>query len=261
MSAENDGYGVEDDEVEIERRRLGLLAEARDPKTIEQLERCGVQEGWRCLEVGAGAGTISAWLGERVGSTGSVLSTDIDLRFHIDVPDNVEVRVHDIVNDDLPGPFNLIHARAVLQHIPEREAVFARLIAALAPGGWLVVEDGTFKSFGEQPVPEPYGKIHRLMASAATTDWRDPELGLRLLDWFRNSELVDVDLEGDAWVMRHGEAGGDWWFLAVERAGPRLVEYGLITTDEFDAALAQIREPGFALMSSLSVSVRGRLPG
>src|SRR3546814_16046084 len=37
--------------------------------------------------------------------------------------------------------YDLIHARLVLEHLPQREAVVAKLAAALRPGGWLVVQD------------------------------------------------------------------------------------------------------------------------
>jgi chemotaxis methyl-accepting protein methylase len=39
------------------------------------------------------------------------------------------------------GPFDLIHARLVLVHVTERDAALRTLAGALAPGGWLVIED------------------------------------------------------------------------------------------------------------------------
>src|SRR5437764_5658736 len=105
-----------------------------DGKTLAVLDRIGVQPGWRCLEVGAGAGTVSRALADRVGADGSVWSVDIDLRFHDAMPANVDVKQLDVVRDDLPpSHFDVVHARAVLQHIPEREHVLDRLLAALRP--------------------------------------------------------------------------------------------------------------------------------
>ncbi len=37
--------------------------------------------------------------------------------------------------------------RAVLEHLPAREQVLTQLVAALRPGGWLLVEDTDFVSF------------------------------------------------------------------------------------------------------------------
>ncbi len=95
------------------RQRLTGLEAWLDPGTIRHLEMLQVGAGWRCLEVGAGGGSIASWLGARVGASGHVVATDIDPRF-IDVLDapNVEVRRHDIVTDDLEtGAFDLVHAR------------------------------------------------------------------------------------------------------------------------------------------------------
>ena len=40
-----------------------------------------------------------------------------------------------------PGPFDLIHARLVLVHVPRRREALAAMVELLRPGGWLVVED------------------------------------------------------------------------------------------------------------------------
>ena len=60
--------------------------------------------------------------------------------------------------------------------------------------------------------------------------------------------------------MRPGEAGGEWWFMALERAIPRLVEAGLVSAEDGETALAQVRAPGFVMMSTVSIAVLGRKP-
>jgi hypothetical protein len=62
------------------RQRLGALEARLDPGTIQLLDALGNLEEWRCLEVGAGAGSIASWLAHRVGPRGHVLATDLDLR-------------------------------------------------------------------------------------------------------------------------------------------------------------------------------------
>ncbi|MBV9281043.1 MAG: class I SAM-dependent methyltransferase [Chloroflexi bacterium] len=104
---------------EEERQRLVLLEEAHDPVTIRQLEAVEVGKGWRCAEVGAGAGSIARWLAERVGATGRVIALDLDTRF-LDAASytNLEVRRQDIVHDPLEeGAYDLIHARYLLMHL------------------------------------------------------------------------------------------------------------------------------------------------
>jgi hypothetical protein len=48
--------------------------------------------------------------------------------------------------------------------------------------------------------------------------------------------------------------------MALERAGPQLVEAGAIDADTFAAAIAQAREPGFAVVGPLEISAWGRVP-
>ncbi|MGH9282963.1 MAG: methyltransferase domain-containing protein, partial [Acidimicrobiales bacterium] len=130
------------------RRRLAALEQCLDPATTRRLEATGVGPGWRCLEVGAGAGSITRWLCQRVGPTGQVVAVDMDTRFLEELDDqNLEVRRQDVVDEPLPsGGFDLVHTRALLMHLPAREAVLADLVAAVRPGGWLVVEEGDFFS-------------------------------------------------------------------------------------------------------------------
>ena len=63
-------------EEETERERLAAIEAGLDPITTECLEKIGVAEGWHCLEVGAGAGSIADWLCRRVGANGMVVATD-----------------------------------------------------------------------------------------------------------------------------------------------------------------------------------------
>jgi ubiquinone/menaquinone biosynthesis C-methylase UbiE len=69
------------------------LARVLDPFTIQRLEALGVGEGWRCLEVGAGGGSIAKRLCGKVGPRGRVVATDLQTKFLEALPKpNLEVR-------------------------------------------------------------------------------------------------------------------------------------------------------------------------
>ena len=238
-----------------------MLAEALDPGTFRLLGRVGVEPGMHVLELGAGTGSVSAWLAEQVGPSGRVMSTDIDLRFHAEMPSNVIVRQHDAGKDRLPPEhFHVVHARAVIQHIPNRTEVLSRMVEAMRPGGAMVIEDGAMAEFAEQVLPEPLGSIHRMVATASTQKWRDPNAGVRVLGWMRDLGLEDLDAIGRVGIMRPHEASGEWWFLALERAAPRLVEAGAVPESDAAAALEQMRAPGFAMLGPTSIATIGRKP-
>src|ERR1043166_2052910 len=128
-------------QAELTRRRIGE-AEC-DPLTIRYLQRIGVGQGWRCLEVGAGAGSIVRWLSDRGGENGSVVAADIDTRFLEDLGEaNIEVRRLDITQDDPEvDAYDLVHCRWLLMHLDDPAAALRRMARALRPGGWLLVEE------------------------------------------------------------------------------------------------------------------------
>ncbi len=256
-----ESYGVPDEEAQLEHVRLRHLAKTRDPKTFAILSQLSLPADSQCMVAGAGAGTVSAWLAENVCPQGEVWSCDMDLRFHDPMPKNVKITQHDHATDELPaGYFSLIHARAVLQHIPERELVLEKLMSALQPGGWLVAEEGHFEAFASQPLPEPYATMHKTICMGATTPWRDPNLGHKLLARFSELGLQKLDIQGDVWAMRPGESGGEWWFLALERAAPSLIAAGIMTEEQCQEAIAQARRPGSVMMSTLSLATIGQKP-
>ena len=80
-AAEGGRYFAADAEADDELARLKLLEALCDPWTFRCLDGIGVRQGWRCLEVGAGAGSVVRWLSERVGSAGRVVAVDLDPRF------------------------------------------------------------------------------------------------------------------------------------------------------------------------------------
>ena len=75
-----------EDQRELERLRMIELV--FDPASRGRLVGTGLQAGWRCLEVGPGAGSIMTWMGEVVGSTGQVVAVDPDriLNGIVDLP-------------------------------------------------------------------------------------------------------------------------------------------------------------------------------
>ncbi|MEW6474281.1 MAG: methyltransferase [Actinomycetota bacterium] len=206
-----------------EEERLGGLSRFYDPGTRRHLDSIGVGAGWNCLEVGAGAGSIACWLASRVGPTGRVVATDLDtgLLEQLSVS-NLEVRRHDIVTDDLPaGAFDLIHARLVLEHLAGRDQALGRMVAALAPGGWLVVEDLDWVSV--TPVAGRGTGAFRRFVRMAPLVMRlagyDPAYGRRLPVEMARLGLVEVRAEGAVPVLRGGDDRLDWAQLSIRRMG------------------------------------------
>ncbi len=104
----------------LERERLVLLDQGANSISMRYLQTVGLAEGWHCLDVGAGSGSLARLMAERVGPLGRVVATDINLRFLTDLKlPNVEIRQHDIVTDALETDvYDLVHCRTILGYQP-----------------------------------------------------------------------------------------------------------------------------------------------
>ena len=123
--------------------RFEAFALLFDPSTFRHLDGLGLEAGWRVWEVGAGGTSVLDHLSARVGPTGHVLATDLNVSWAAALAvANVEVLEHDVADAPPPGaPFDLVHARLVLVHVPERDVALAHMVRSLRPGGILLVED------------------------------------------------------------------------------------------------------------------------
>jgi SAM-dependent methyltransferase len=247
--------------------RMDVLARLFDATTHRVLEGVGITGGWRCLEIGGGGGSIARWMAARVGPGGHVLCTDLDTRIieqgRASAPANLEVVRHDIANDPLPAQsFDLIHARLVFLHVIERERALERVVEALKPGGWLVIEDFDVASV------TPDARINKFETPLPTSEAvrtyltrnQDGFFGRRLYGRFRELGLVDVDAEGRSVMFTKRNGGADLMRVNFEQIGKDVIAAGLISQQQIDADLATIERDDFAIPSPTMWSVVGRRP-
>jgi 2-polyprenyl-3-methyl-5-hydroxy-6-metoxy-1,4-benzoquinol methylase len=253
MSALGEGFRV-NVVPELARARLAGLSAQFDPVTIRHLAAVGVAAGWHCLEVGAGTGSIARWLAATAGSTGRVVATDIDTQFLDDLPrPPVEVVRHDITGDPLEqDAFDLIHVRAVLQHLPSRREVITRLVTALRPGGVLVLEDivageALLPVLGRVVSPSSKAAVFARLMPAMVAGIRaaggDPEFGLELPAALVAAGLRDVDAELTSRLVRGGSEESAFYTASTQELGPRLVTTGLLHDQELAEPLVFLQDP------------------
>lgn len=250
-------------EWDRERKRLAGIEAAADLISSDVLARLGVGPGWRCAEVGAGGGSLARWLADRVGDPGQVVATDLDLGYLETIEAlNVQVLQHDLTVDDPPGdPFDLVHTRLVIEHLPDPVGAVKRLAGWVRPGGWLVVEAGDWSTRYEITSSEVFDAVlvavQKFLASAGFA----PMFGRRLPVLFRDHGLVDVGGEARSRILRGGTPEMEFFTLTIERARTAMVTAELISDDDVAAALALCADSSFAVMSPALVSTWGRVPG
>lgn len=240
------------------------LAEMLDPMTTRRLAQTGVTDGWHCLDVGTGAGSVATWLARRVAPSGRVLATDIKPG---DIPPRpgLEVVVHDIVRDPLPeAAFDLICARLVLRNLPERHAVLDRLVHALRPGGWLQLDE--FDITYGPALLMPDLQAQRLYETFLTAKARlfaaagaDGAWGQHAAQAMRDAGLVDIDPQPHLELWHAGSAGVRLQIHHTFQLRDQLMDAGMT-----EAQLAEVRallaDPPFKASSCVTYSVQGRRP-
>ena len=248
----------------LARRRVRALSDLFDAWTFKHLEDLGLRAGWRCWEVGAGAGSVPRGLAERVGPSGAVIATDLDVSWAPEVAGTgVQVRRHDVGTEAPPArDLDLVHARLVLVHVPDRARALQSMVAALRPGGWLVVEDA-------DPMLQPLACVDaqepaQQLANRLRDGFRrlleergvDLAYGRKLPRLLREAGLAGVQAEATFPVAR--SAGADLEIATVILLADQLIAIGSATADDIDRHLAAVRAGTLDLATSPLVTAWGQ---
>jgi SAM-dependent methyltransferase len=242
-----------------ESRRLELLEQRLDPLTKRRIGRLGLPPGARCLEVGGGHGSIARWLCELTGPGGHVTATDLDTGFlsGLSLP-NLDVLRHDVTADGFPpGSFDLVHARAVLMHIPARMATLQRMVSWLAPGGWLLVEDGDFGMW--QADLDPLWSAHPAAWHEAFPGGSLCQ-GRAILRQIHRLGLAAVGADAELDIVQPGTPLAEFYQLSMAATAEPRVRAGTVTPAEAAGLTARLAEPDFLGCGFAFIGAWGQRP-
>lgn len=218
-----------------ERQRLSGMEALWDPGSQALLNDLGIGPGWKCLEIGAGGGSLVEWMAARGAH---VTAVDIDTRFveHL-ACDSITVRRLDIREDELPqAEFDLVHSRLVLEHLTDRLQILDRLARTLRPGGWIVIEDYDWSAFrfddGDERLRKVTDSILDYMAQAGF----ERNYGGRVVGDLADAGFIEVCGEGRVRIIDSDSPGFDFFRLTFESLRGPVVDAGLITAEDAEAA-------------------------
>jgi ubiquinone/menaquinone biosynthesis C-methylase UbiE len=247
------------------RERLAQLEAVWDPWTIRNFGKLGVREGWHCLEIAGGGGSIAQWLCTEVGTSGHVVATDLQPRFleAIGSP-NLEIWRHDIVSEPLPErTFDLVHARSVLVFFPRPAEVIAKMVAALKPGGWLLVEEPDYVSAIPDPTMSPSAAAlskkgwAALLAELQSRGY-DTGYGRRLYHELSTNGLGNLRAEGFVAMQLGGKPSARFWKITVEQLQDRILDAGLLTSAELEDYRNLLESSEYRWLAPLFMSAWGQ---
>jgi len=225
--------------ADLEVRREVYLAAALDTFSITRLATLPYLAGTRCLDLGPGGSAVPVWLRDRVGTTGEVVSAPGD-----PLPPAVLAA----------GRYELIRARLLLMRLPHRDALIRRLVAALAPGGTLVVEDWHMWPEGTvlaAPSPRDADLVERCLRlhieAILPRLGVDPTWANRLHATARAAGLATVDTEIHVPVWSAGDPGALLTAVDLVRYRQHYLAAGL-TPAELDRVRQLVSDPGSGLV-------------
>jgi SAM-dependent methyltransferase len=162
------------------------------------------------------------------------------------------------------GPFDLVHARLVLVHVPQRDRALAAMVSVMRPGGRLVVEEA-------DPALQPLACLDesgpaQLLANRLKVGFRrlmadrgvDLAYGRTLPRRLRAAGLVDVG--ADAYFPITGPACVELERATIAQIGDRLLAAGLATSQEIEQHLANLSAGALDVATSPMITAWGRRP-
>lgn len=262
--AQEPRYAMARVDAAAERARLEMLEQMGDPASLRRIDAVGVAPGWRCLEIGAGAGSIARALAERVEPGGEVVAADLDPRFLADFPGpGRRVVTHDITQGPVPpADFDFVHCRAVLAHTADLAGAARNVVASARPGGLVLCEEPDYGPVEPCDPDHPRAKVFRdYVEGMARGDRMDPRAGRRVHQALLDAGLEDVRNDAVSSIVRGGEFPARYRRLTMENARELALASGHYSEASFQALLDCFDDESFCYVDTLWVGVTGRVPG
>lgn len=177
-----------------------------------------LRPGVRVLDLGCGAGTITAGLAALVAPA-RLTAVDVDPGILAVAADNaaqagaenIDFQVGDAYHLDVPDDsFDVAHAHQVLQHLADPVAALRELARVVRPGGLVAVRDADYGAFTWYPAHEGLKEWQALYRAVARHAGGEPDAGRHLVAWAHAAGLDDLVVTGSVWTYTPG-AGVEWW--------------------------------------------------
>jgi len=243
-TAESGHYPLERRDGEIE--RLHIQGEAMAHESAVMLDRIGVGQGWRCLDLGCGPGGITGLMSERVGASGRVIGLDADPVFiehaRRRAPANVEFTVGNAYQSNLPnGSFDLVHLRFVASTAGRPEALLREAIRLTGRGGTVALQEPDMSTLNCYPPHPAWDRLKAALIGAFASAGADINLAQRLFGLARAAGLADVQYRPFLLGVRSGDPWIDYLPSTVESLRRTIIDQGLLEPADLEAALADCR--------------------
>jgi SAM-dependent methyltransferase len=227
--------------------RLRILHSLYGPGTRRLLLDAGLRPGMRVADIGCGVGMVTAMLAQLVAPEGHVVGIDASAAQLAQAREqlhtggtNTRFVEASATKTGLPREsFDLVYCRFLLLHLPEPERALGEMRALLKPNGILVCEDADLTTSGSEP-PSALDAFADLFCRLGPTRGLDYTLGRRLFHMVQAAGFPTPEVIFNQPVVARGE-NKRWLELSIAEAGPAFIDARVITAEELDRTLAEMR--------------------
>jgi ubiquinone/menaquinone biosynthesis C-methylase UbiE len=251
-----------DDASAFEYQRLDLMSKILDPWTRGYLTTLGVAEGWHCLELGGGNGSIAEWLAGKVGSSGSVTAIDINpVLLELLPAQNLSVQQMDLRTGELESEsYDLVTCRALLHQIADYgPQVLAHMAEAVRPGGWLLIQEPDFH-LAPTTEPEVWARTWIGLIEWGNANGVDWLIGRKLPRMVAALGLGHPQAKTDVQNIRGRDRGAKYFQLFFAEVRDRVIASGQLDAATIDAASALLEEENYWTQCWMMTAVWVRKP-
>lgn len=200
--------------------------------------------GQSLLDVGAGPGTITADLADRVapGRVTALEASEEAIALSRAELDGRGIEADFVVGDvhalEFPDDsFDVVHAHQVLQHVADPVRALTEMRRVCRPGGLVAVRDSDYAAFSWFPALPELDRWMELYQQAARANGGEPDAGRRLLSWVRAAGFADIAPSASVWCFADPEDRAYWGGMWTDRIrtsalATQLIDEGRSTTEE-----------------------------
>lgn len=237
---------------DTEQQRLALMNRLINRRCLEAI---GLEDEKLVLDVGAGTGLFSKLMADHLPAGSKVIGVERDsdqLRVArtLDSSDcTLEFRQGDAtdlpLDDTESGQVDLAHARFLLEHVPEPQAVVNEMVEVLRPGGRIALLDDDHEQMCFWPEPEGLAEAWRAYYLSYRLLGNDPLIGRKLPELIHKAgaRLTRID------YVFYGACQGQETFPGIvdnligvmEGARETVLGTGAVTAGALDRMLNQFR--------------------
>jgi ubiquinone/menaquinone biosynthesis C-methylase UbiE len=251
-----------DDAAALEYQRPDLMSKILDPWTRGYIQALGVGQGWNCLELGSGNGSIAEWLCAAVGPSGCVTAVDINTVLLNLIPaQNLTVEQMDVRTDQLRADaYDLVTCRAMLHQVAEHApAVLEKMAAAVKPGGWLLIQEPDFH-LAPTTEPDVWAATWKGLIEWGRANGVDWLIGRKLPKMVCKAGYGRPQAKTDVQHIRGRDRGALYFQLFFAEVRDRVIESGELDAQTFNSASDLLDDPDYWTQCWMMTAVWARKP-